>query len=195
MRIVRVLFVCLLMLALVAIPAFAQGDAPPEVTPISTPVDGDVVAPIVVEDGVTVPVLHLIAILFVTVAGGGSIVVIVGRILESKEARDHSERLYQSASPTTQQMIREGYEFGRRAQDMMDRVLDYLEAITDGLPNEAIAGKAQVASDDPLDIILTREDYLGRLSSGEQRALRQLIDKMRDDAYRNFVTDKQNVQP
>jgi hypothetical protein len=137
---VFVLLIAVLLFSL-TMPVLAQED----VTPVPTADEGGI--PVEVPDGtdvvvvqppaqdVTSPLLSLAAVIFVTVAGGGTVVLIVSRLLESREARDQSEKLFQSTSPETQAFIRELVSAGHKTEEFFVRLLDFMDAISDGKPN------------------------------------------------------------
>lgn len=110
----RILIVFLIVFALI-LPVAAQ-DAP---APVVTP-------------EVAMSAGELLLYLGLAILGGGGIMAVLTNFLSRRESRDVAEKLYQSASPETQRMIKELVE---RAHEVNNRVLDFLDAVTDGQPN------------------------------------------------------------
>lgn len=72
---------------------------------------------------------------------------VIFRFLDRKEARDTGEKLYEGASPETQRLIKEIVE-GYRS--LSEKLLNYFEAITDGLPNEDAPPREEARNTGPL---------------------------------------------
>lgn len=120
------LFVCLVVVLLLALPVAAQ-----EVTAVPD------VPPVVVTPTDTVPMTAAQLLLYLALAafGGGGVLAILFRFLDRKEARDTGEKLYEAMPPDQQQFMKDvvaGY------RELSNRLLSYFEAITDGLPNEDV---------------------------------------------------------
>lgn len=129
------LLVGLVVVLLLALPVAAQ-----EVTAVPD------VPPVIVVPADSVPMTGAQLLLYLVLAafGGGGLLAILFRFLDRKEARDTGEKLYQSMAPEHQKFVKEVVEGYRQ---LSSRLLAYLEAITDGLPNEeasAISGKEYV---------------------------------------------------
>lgn len=123
-----------------AFPTFAQDatdePAPPvvvtvevtEAAPIETPAP---TAPIPT-DAIVLTGSQLLLYLGLAIFGGGGVMAIGYRFLELRQARDVTEKLYMGLAPEQQELIKtvvDGYEETTR------RLLDFLKAVTDGLPN------------------------------------------------------------
>jgi hypothetical protein len=86
------------------------------------------------DDAVVTNGAQLLLLLALAAFGGGGLVAILSRFLELKEARDVGEKLYQSLPPEQQEWMRQRLV---EAEETNRRLIDYLKAITDGLPNAA----------------------------------------------------------
>lgn len=104
-------------------------------------------------------IFTLLAIITVTFVGGTVTLQAILEFLRRKDVRDQTERLYQSASPETQKLAHDSLlildEARKTTEDTVDRLFEFLKAITDGQPNaEAVqqlraelnATKLQVAA-------------------------------------------------
>lgn len=147
------LLVSIVFVLSIALPTFAQDtdtpEAPTQEVVTSTP---DVVtatpeatleptssptpeAPVdLPDDAVVTNGAQLLLLLVLAAFGGGGLVAILTRFFELKEARDIGEKLYLSLPPEQQEWMRQRLV---EAEETNRRLLDYLKAITDGLPNAA----------------------------------------------------------
>lgn len=119
-----------------AVPTFAQ-DVTPEPTAEPTPVVVVTPPPTFVnaDNAISVSTL-LYGIIIAVLAGGGAGAVIL-RFGTSKANVDALEKLYQSASPETQQIIRERFV---ELEGIVKRLLDIADKATDGQPNTESTG-------------------------------------------------------
>jgi len=131
MRRLFIVLSLLFVLLLLALPVAAQEvTAVPDVPPV-------VEAP---SSGLWMDVGELALLLALSVFGGGGILAILFRFLDRKDARDTGEKLYQSIPPGQQQFMKDVIEGYRK---LSERLLSYLEAITDGLPNEDVVAVSE----------------------------------------------------
>lgn len=84
----------------------------------------------------TSALLNLVAAIIMSIAGGGSILMIFDRILKSREVLDNTERAYESLSPTWQDTIRLMVETTQKAAALLERALNFADKATDKLPND-----------------------------------------------------------
>lgn len=76
---------------------------------------------------------QLLLLLGLAVLSGGGLLAVLYRFLESKQVLDTSEKLYQSTPPETQKFIN---DLVAGLHETTNRLLTYLDKITDGQPNE-----------------------------------------------------------
>lgn len=137
------LFVLLLSVGVFKVAAQEFTDAPPVATEEATPAPVETPAPEqppslpIPPDAIVMTIGQLLLWIGLAVFAGGGIMTIVYRVLERKEVRDVTEKLYLGASPEQQELAHKlvaGYEETTR------RLLDFLKAVTDGLPNQQPPG-------------------------------------------------------
>jgi len=115
----------ILVLLFVCVGVVAAQEATPEPTappPVELPPDS-----VVTSGG------QLLLLLGLAVLSGGGLLAVLYRFLESKQVLDTSEKLYQSTPPETQKFIN---ELVAGLHETTNRLLTYLDKITDGKPNE-----------------------------------------------------------
>ncbi|MBZ0281038.1 MAG: hypothetical protein K8L97_09870 [Anaerolineae bacterium] len=115
----------ILVLLFVCVGMVAAQEATPEPTP-PTPVE-------LPPDSVVTSGGQLLLLLGLAVLSGGGLLAVLYRFLESKQVLDTSEKLYQSTPPETQQFIN---DLVAGLHETTNRLLTYLDKITDGKPNE-----------------------------------------------------------
>ncbi len=103
---------------LIVLPVFAQDSVP---TPSA---DGNF---LVVTGG------QLLAYIALAVLAGGGLLAIFDRVLGDKNVQDAVERAYESWNPETQETIK---QLLTDAHEQTTRVLDFLDTVTDGQPND-----------------------------------------------------------
>lgn len=113
-----------------------------EVTP--APSEPTPQEPVVIDQtGFRVGLFGFATFVIVTFLGGAGMGAAWQAIRKSKQAQDNLEKAYESVSPKTQADIRAGYETAARAWERVDQtareVLEFLNRVTDRLPNEAQA--------------------------------------------------------
>ena len=133
-KITLVLLAALLLTA----PVAAQDTEPlvtntPVVT--ETPAEPPVGTPALNPD-TAISISTLVYGIIIAVLGGGTVAVVINRFGSNKANLDALEKLYQSASPETQQLIRERFE---ELEGIVKRLLDMADRATDGKPNDAAA--------------------------------------------------------
>lgn len=104
------------------------------IAPTATP------APILTPDN-TISISTLIYGLIIAILGGGTVGAVINRFGGSKVNQDAMEKLYLAQSPDAQERERQLFEALR---DITLRVLDYVDKVTDGLPNQPTAQLATI---------------------------------------------------
>ncbi len=129
--IVRLFLILVLLFVCVGMVAAQEATPEPTAEPTAVPT-----APPPVElppDSVVTSGGQLLLLLGLAVLGGGGLLAVLYRFLESKQVLDTSEKLYQSTPPETQQFIN---DLVAGLHETTNRLLTYLDKITDGKPNE-----------------------------------------------------------
>lgn len=127
-KFVYVFLLVLVLLALAVSPVMAQEATaeptavPTEQPPVELPPDS-----VVTSGG------QLLLLLGLAVLSGGGLLAVLYRFLENKQVLDTSEKLYQSTPPETQKFIN---DLVAGLHETTNRLLTYLDKITDGKPNE-----------------------------------------------------------
>jgi len=124
-----VLLVLALFVVFTIAPVFAQ-EATHEPTPIvvTSP-------PTFINADTGISISTLVYGIIIAILGGGGAAAFVLRFGSSKQNIDALEKLYQSASPETQEIIRERFV---ELEGIVKRLLDIADKATDNLPNAEI---------------------------------------------------------
>lgn len=116
--------VIVVLLAAFAVPAFAQ-EVTPEPVPTAEP------PPVIVTPETGINLATVVYGIIIAVLGGGTVAAILTRMGSRKETLDAMEKLYLSFPPATQETI-------TRVTDVLVKMADILQKVTDKLPNEDV---------------------------------------------------------
>lgn len=110
----------------------AEPTPAPEVTPEPTASPTEQPPVELPPDSVVTSGAQLLLLLGLAVFGGGGILAILYRFLESKQVLDTAEKLYLGTPPDTQQFI---HDLVSQLRETNTRLLDFLDKVTDNKPN------------------------------------------------------------